>query len=225
MEITCSRCHQAVQNGDCYCPVCGLPQLVYSADVSSNASDTERWPQAVRDAGTIEWKPALKNCAALAVPAGMLCSLLSPMGTFGIVLMAGAGAWSVALYMRNQRPAWITLGAGARIGFATGILGAWTAAAVSGVSLFALRFWMHNGNAFDNYWQNLVVQQMSPQWTTMGVDAQTIALAKSWMMSPEGRAGWILGAVAFLVMSVLIFSVAGGLLGARFLGRPRRTSS
>ena len=148
--------------------------------------------------------------------------MLSPVGIFSLLLMAASSVWVVALYMRGRRPAWITIGAGARIGLVTGVVGGWTAAAMTGISLYAMRFWLHQGNVFDNFWQNLVNQQMSQQWTSMGVDAQTIALAKSWMLSPEGRAGWVLCAITFLMATLLLFAVGGGALGARLLGRSRR---
>jgi len=224
MESTCSRCHQTVEAEDCFCPFCGLPQLVYTADGSGGSSQPERWGEAVRDAGSINWKPALRLVLMLAVPIGMFCSMLSPVGVFGLLLMAGTAAWVVALYMRRQRPAWITIGAGARIGLVTGVVGGWTAAASTGVTLYAMRFWLHQGQVFDNFWQNLVVQQMNQQWTSMGADPRTIAEAKAWMLSPEGRAGWVLCAAAFLAAALLLFSIAGGALGARFLGRPRRSA-
>jgi hypothetical protein len=136
-------------------------------------------------------------------------------------LMAASSVWVVKLYMRSQQPAWITIGAGARIGLVTGVVGGWTAVAMTGISLYALRYWLHRGNAIDNYWQNLVNQQISQQWTSMGVDAQTIALAKTWMLSPDGRAGWVLCAITFLMAALLLFAVGGGALGARLLGRRR----
>ena len=58
-----------------------------------------------------------------------------------------------------------------------------------------MRFWFHQGRFYDDLWQNLVNQQMSQQWTSMGVDAQTIAQMKAWLLPPEGRAGWLLAAV------------------------------
>jgi hypothetical protein len=137
-------------------------------------------------------------------------------------LMAVTGAWVVVLYMRSQRPAWITIGAGARIGLVTGLLGGWTAAASTGITLFAMRFWFHQGNFYDDLWQNLVNQQMSQQWASMGVDAQTIAMMKGLLLPPEGRAGWLLAAIVLLTMALLLFAVAGGALGARLLARSRR---
>ena len=190
MEITCTRCHQAVQAENCYCPVCGLPQLAYSADGAAGPGQPERWTEVVRDAGSVDWKPALRSALMLAVPAGLLCS------------HAFAGEHlRVALDGRNRR-----LGGGALYSQpATGVDHHWRGRAHRPGyrragrldrrcrlrhHAFAMRFWFHQGKFYDNLWQNLVNQQMSQQWTSMGVDAQTIALMKAWLLSPEGRAGW-----------------------------------
>ena len=222
METTCTRCHQSVQAENCFCPVCGLPQLVYTVDPADAPGQNERWNEAVRDAGTIDWKPALRAAFMLAVPAGLLSSMLSPLSIFGMPLMAATGAWAVVLYVRSQRPAWITMGAGARIGLVTGVLGGWIAAASTGFTLFAMRFWFHQGNFYDDLWTNLVNQQMSAQWQTMGVDAQSINMMKNWLLPPEGRAGWLLAAVILLTMALLSFAVIGGAIGARLTARTRR---
>ncbi|MGA9062298.1 MAG: hypothetical protein WB341_11605 [Terracidiphilus sp.] len=222
MELTCSRCHQTVQAGDCYCPFCGLPQLVYAADGSAGAGQPERWSEAVREAGAVDWKPALRSALALAVPAGILCAELTRIGLVGPLLIPLAAAWVVALYMRSQRPAWITIGAGARIGLVTGILGSWTAAMTVGITLYAQRFWLHQGKAFDDLWQS-ETNQVTQQLSSMGFDAQTIAANKALMLSPQGRAGAMLFDTGLLALVILAFAVAGGALGARFLGRPRRS--
>jgi hypothetical protein len=85
-----------------------------------------------------------------------------------------------------------------------------------------MRFLFHNGSFFDDFWLNFVNQQLSQQWQTMGVDTQTIALAKAWLLSPEGRAGWVFGAMLLFAAGLLLFAVAGGALGARWLARSRR---
>jgi RNA polymerase subunit RPABC4/transcription elongation factor Spt4 len=221
MEVTCSRCHQTVQPEDCFCPYCGLPQLVYTADGSAVPGQPERAGEPVRDAATVDWKLALRLALMLAVPAGAICSMYSPAGILGLPLMAAAGAWAVALYMRGRRPAWITIGAGARIGLVTGILGCWTAAFTTAISLYAMRFWLHQGPAIDDAWASQInlSTQLLASW---GVDAQQIAMNRAIMVSPEGHAGAMLLDTAVLAVIVLGFSVAGGALGARFLGRPRR---
>lgn len=222
MELTCSRCHQTVQPEDCFCPFCGLPQLVYTADGSAVPGQPERAGEPVRDAGTVDWKPVLRLALMLAIPAGAICSMYSPAGILGLPLMAGAGAWAVALYMRGRRPAWITIGAGARIGLVIGILGAWTAAFTTAVSLYAMRYWLHQGLSIDDLWQTSVNQGMQQLVSAGSVDVQAIASIKALMLSSEGRAGLMLVYTAILALILLAFSVAGGALGARFLGRPRR---
>lgn len=222
MEITCTRCHQTVLAENCYCPVCGLPQLVYSADAAQEPGNADRWNEAVRDAGSVEWKPAIRTALILAIPAGVLCSMLSPVSIFGLPLMAATGAWAVVLYMRSQRPAWLTMGAGARIGLVTGLMGSWMAAATTGIALFAMRFWFNQGAFYDGLWQNLVNQQLVQQWASMGVDAQTIASMKGWLLPPEGRAGWLLAAIMLLSGALLLFAALGGAIGARLVARGRR---
>ena len=224
MEVTCSRCHQTVQPADCFCPFCGLPQLVYTTDGSAGTGQPERAGEPVGDASTVNWKAALRLALMLAIPAGAICSMFSPVGVFGLPLMAAAGAWAVALYMRGRRPAWVTIGAGARIGLVTGILGSWAAAFTTAVSLYAMRFWLHHGSAIDDAWLaqiNFSTQKLA----TMGFDAQQIANNRTMMLSPEGHAGSMLMDTAILALIVLGFSVAGGALGARFLGRPRSIES
>ena len=224
MEMTCSRCHQTVQDGYCYCPNCGLPQLVYSAETAADAGQRERWGEAVRDANTVDWNSALRSTLPVAIPAGILCSMLSPVSIFGLLLMGATAAWVVALYMRSHRPAWITVGAGARIGFVTGVVGSWTAAAMSGLSLYAMRYWLHQGSAFDDFWQNVVNLQQA-QGIAVGADAQNLAAAKALMMAPEGRAGLILFTITILMGILVLFAIAGGALGARILTRTRRTEN
>lgn len=222
MEITCTRCHQTIETDSCYCPTCGLPQLVYTAEGIPGQAPPERFSEPVRDASTVDWRRALRAAVAVAVPAGLLCSLFSPVSIFGLLWMSVAAAWAVALYLRSQRPAWITIGAGARIGLVTGLLGGWMAAAASGVTLFVMRFFLHQGKALDDTWQTIISDQVSRQWTAAGMDAQTIILYKSWLLSPEGRAGSMLSAILLLVAALVFFAVGGGALGARFQARARR---
>jgi len=222
METTCDRCRQNVPEGGRFCPVCGLPQIVYSGENGGSPGQPEDEREPVRDAGSVRWKSALRTALTLAIPAGILCPTLSPVGILGLLLMGLAGTWSVILYLRQGKPAWVTIGAGARIGLVTGILGGWTAAATSGLALFALRFWLHEGRFFDDFWQNIVSGQMAQQWASMGIDAQTIAAAKAWLLAPEGRGGWVLGAIGLLIAAELGVATAGGALAARMTAHSRR---
>jgi hypothetical protein len=222
MELTCNRCHQTVQPGVSFCPNCGLPQLVYTPEEVDETVQPVRWDEAVRDASSVAWQPAMRSAFTLGVPAGVLCAFLWQAGILGLILMGFAGAWVVSLYMRSQRPAWITLGAGARIGLVTGIVGAWAASATSGITLYAMRYWFHQGNIFDNLIARAVEGQLTQEWNTMGVDAQSIAQLKSMVLSPDGHAMWALASISFLMVALLLFAVAGAAVSARLQVRRRR---
>jgi hypothetical protein len=230
MELTCSRCHQTVRDGDCFCPVCGLPQLVYTAEGSTAQDKAEQWLGAVRDASEIDWKPALRAALALAIPAGLFCSIPLSGGIFGLLLMAGTAAWVVALYMRIQRPAWITIGAGARIGLVTGILAGAMAFAANGAALFVQRYGFHQGNRIDSDWKSFVDMdmQLSQQISSvMGPSdpAQVATLRmqqQALMLSPEGHAGMVIAELAIASLFFVFFAMTGGAVCARMLGRNRR---
>jgi fluoride ion exporter CrcB/FEX len=221
MEITCSRCHQTVQPGDCFCPFCGLPQLVYSGESSGEQGQPDKWNEVVRDAGSIDWKAALRYALLLAVPAGVLAALLSSEVVLGFLLMGVTSSLVVALYMRNRRPSWITLAAGARLGLVTGLLGGWSTFAATGLALYAARYWFHQGPLLDNLLTKQIVA-FGQQALSLGFDPQKVAAWQAVFLSPEGRAGGILSNACVLALALLVFAVAGAALSARFLARTRR---
>ncbi len=226
MESTCNRCHQPVPAESCYCPACGLPQLVYETQEGAGAAPPERWTGALRDASAVEWKPALRFALLLAIPA-CLISFGYPFVTLVAVFwMAAAPTWAVTLYVRRQHPAWITMGAGARIGLVTGFLAGWIAFAGRSLSLFAMRA-LGQGKDIDEQWQ-AIASQMAQQSQSSGLDPQSTALSKwvvSSMLIPEGRAGWMLTSLIMLEVAFLVFSAAGGALGAHLTARSRRPQS
>jgi hypothetical protein len=228
MEITCTRCHQALEEGSTYCPMCGLPHLVYQAETGAGAAQPERTAEPIRDAASVAWKPAMSVAARLAIPAGIILAILFLYSVFneasflGLpLLMAAAAAWVVAIYIRGQKPARLTIGAGARIGLVTGIFSAWTSTAICGLLLFGARYWFNAGKFIDDFWTNMVNKQLGDVWTAFGVDPQTTATLKAVVLTPQGRAEAFLSMAAELAVALLIFAIAGGALGARFLARPR----
>jgi len=230
MEISCNRCHQAVLAENCYCPHCGLPQLVYESDGTPGQATLEHPSETVQDAGSVSWKPALRAAMILAVPAGILSSAVSPLGFFGLLWTAAGAAWAVSLYVRGQRAAWITIGAGARIGLVTGLMAAWLAFSVSGSALFVQRFVLHRASQIDSEWKSRVEtsQQLTQSWTASmaSADAAQAQAARNqvqtWMLSPWGHAGLEIFGFATNALLLLFFAIGGGALGARWLARTRR---
>ena len=98
MEVTCTRCHQAVEESSTYCPMCGLPQLLYQADTVAGAAQPERRVEPVRDAGSIAWKPAMSIASRLAIPAGILLaifflySVVNESSFLGLLFLMSAAA-------------------------------------------------------------------------------------------------------------------------------------
>jgi hypothetical protein len=166
----------------------------------------------------------------LAVPAGLLSSGVSPMSFMGMFWMGGAAAWAVALYLRSQRPAWITTGAGARIGLVTGLIGAWLAFGASGGALFVERVFLHQSSQIDTEWKTNIIagEQLTQQFATgfgpaFAAQEQTSeAENRLWMLSPEGHAGGETFNLAISSVFLLMFAIAGGAIGARLQARARR---
>jgi len=230
MEITCNRCHQTVQEENCYCPACGLPQLLYPADSAPGEAHPERWSDPVPDASVVEWKPALRAALILAVPAAMLSCSVSPLNFFGVVWMSASAAWAVSLYMRSQKPAWITTGAGIRIGLVTGILTGWLAFAISGSTLLVQRYLLHQASQIDSDWKAVVdsLRQVSQQATAGMAPADAVQVQAAYaqilafMAKPEGHAGFVAFGLAGNALFLLLFAGAGGALGARWMAHHRR---
>lgn len=216
MEITCTRCHQSVPADSCFCPACGLPQLVYSSEDSTVAVPAERGGFVPRDANSVEWKSALRAAVLLAIPAGLLSFGFAPIGLFWT---AAAAAWAVSRYVRRQRPGWITTSAGARIGLVTGLISGWLAFCVTAVTFFCTRFWFHQGETFDQAWQAIVNQSTQQQMQAMSADVQAITSIRNLMLSPQGRAGFALTIALCLEIALIAFAAAGGAIGARLMSK------
>lgn len=177
------------------------------------------------DPSSVEWRSALRTAAILAIPAGLLSCGFSPVGLFGLFWIAAAAAWAVNIYVRRQRAAGITAGAGARIGLVTGLIAAWTSFGATGVAFVGMRYWFHQGPAFDQMWQAMVNQSLQQQVQAMSADVQALNAFRNLLLSPEGRAGLMLTGMLVLEIALLGFAAAGGALGARLIARSRSSQT
>jgi hypothetical protein len=165
----------------------------------------------------------------LAIPAGLLSSEASRAGLLGLFWMVAAAAWAVTLYGRTQRPRWITMGAGARIGLITGLMAAALAFSLTGIALFVERFAFHQGAAIDDQWRIFaddVFQRSQQFYVRLGIEDHGQLLSqKNLMLSPEGHAGWVACDIAIWEGFLVLFATAGGAMGARLVARSRRSQS
>jgi hypothetical protein len=174
----------------------------------------------------------LKAALVLAIPAGVLCSAVTPVGaSLGLFWMGGAAAWAVGLYFKRTRPGRISLGSGARIGLITGLFASWLTLSLNGILLWAGRFILHQGGQMDSMWVaevnnslQLSKQMVSQMGLTTAQAAESTRLSQTWMLSPEGHAGIALTTFVAGAVFLLCFAMIGGALGARFLAQPPRPS-
>jgi RNA polymerase subunit RPABC4/transcription elongation factor Spt4 len=242
LEITCQRCHETLGPDDRYCAVCGLPQLVYVAaeaplvqienESGSQTSDPvgAQTGEPVGAVSGIAWRPALRAAVLLSIPAGVLCSGITPIGqSLGLVWMLGAAAWAVNLYSKRAHPGWVSMGAGARIGLVTGLFASWLTVTLNGAVVWAGRFLLHQGSEMDSVWLTDVEKslQLSQQMAAqMGMAtaqaAQSTQMSRAWMLSPEGHAGIALATFLAGAAFLILFATLGGAMGARLFAQARR---
>ncbi len=185
----------------------------------------------------IAWRMALLSAMQLAIPAGVLCSGLTPIGQqLGLIWMIGASAWAVRLYAQraqvlqpSNRLAGLTMGMGARIGLVTGLMASWLTLSLNGATLWVARNVLHQGSQMDGLWAADVERslELSHQMVLqMGLAAaqaeQSTQMSRAWMLSAEGRAGIALSTLLFGAGFLALFAAIGGAMGARFLVPTRR---
>jgi ribosomal protein L40E len=212
MEHACHRCGATLNPSDPYCPHCGAPQLRYEAEeeppVSGSTQPAQRFT--TRNPNAISWRDAILAAALLALPAGVLSSLLGLEALW--VLAGGVGVISFYRHrtgtLPNGRIGW-------RIGLLFGIFASAIATAVDGITLLVERFALHQGSALNQRYHDLG-RQLTDQLVRSNPDAASAlpGFVHFWL-TPDGAAAMVLINATGLAVSMLLFAAAGGALGAR----------
>jgi hypothetical protein len=219
MDPACHHCGATLSTSDLFCPHCGAPQLRFEAADKQEAGEPEGNGSILRPNQLVAWRPAVHAALLVAIPVGLLSSLLD----FGVLWVLAGGFCAVALYQRkgmllaSPRSGW-------RIGLLVGVLAAFFTGIVDGVSMVVERYGLHHGAMID---QKLIAltQQMTEQMVRQNPEAaQQIPWFIHFWVSPDGRAAVVLFMSAFAAAMMIVFSLLGGMLGARFLGARRRLS-
>lgn len=170
----------------------------------------------------VQWKDAILVALTVAVPVGLLTSLLD----FGSLWVIGGGIATVSLYRRRTGipPAGR---AGWRIGGLLGVLAAFISTAADGITLLFQRYVLHSGGAIDHRF-HLLAGQLTEQMNRSNPEAATVMpwFVHFWL-TPDGVAALVLLGAAGSAIAMILFSAAGGLIGARitsFGSRPQRSS-
>lgn len=212
MDPACHRCGTALNSpGELFCPHCGAPQLRYEpADEQAAAYAPSQAMTSGSGRDLISWKAATTSALLVAIPVGLLSSILA----LGLLWVIIGGVATVSLYRRRVRiPP--TSRMGWRIGGLLGVLTASVFTAIFSLKLLILRYVLHSGELDRQV--RLAVQQ-STEWANRYFPQSADMMAQSlrFWVSPEGVAAMILLNTAFFAFCIVLFGAAGGALGARF---------
>ena len=219
MDSVCHHCGATLNASELFCPHCGAPQLRFEAAEQQAGDQPEGGMPVLRPGQLVEWKPAVHAALIVAVPVGLLSSLLD----FGVFWVLAGGFCAVALYQRkglliaNPRSGW-------RIGMLVGVLAAFFTTLADGLSMVFERYGLHRGASID---QRLIAltQQMTDEMVRQNPEAaQQIPWFIHFWLSPDGHAAVVLFMSAFAAAMMIAFSLVGGMIGARVLGARRRLS-
>lgn len=215
MDLVCHRCSASLEPEAYYCPECGAPQIRYVAEENDAAQtmpgDSINIQAGAAGTGTaISWKLAIQIAAVVGTIVGVLSAVLAA----GSVLWVAVGA-VVAMGIYHRRRPLTKLGprVGARVGALLGLIAATVAFAANSVLLVIQRYGLHQGNQIDTQLTD-IVKQAAARAATMDPQAPVTTFSNFWL-SAEGRIGLILLTMAFLSALIVVFAIAGGILGAQ----------
>ena len=206
MDLVCHRCSATLEPEAYYCRECGAPQIRYVVEEGEAAQMTPGVSvniQAATDGtGTsVSWKMAIQIAALVGTGVGILSALLAA----GSVLWVAVGAVVAARSVK----ALVTAGVGALLG----LIAATVAFAANSILLVVQRYGLHQGNEIDTQ-LTAIVKQAAARAATMDPQAPVASFTNFWL-SAEGRIGLILLTMAFLSALIVLFAIAGGVLGAQ----------
>ncbi len=220
MDLVCHRCGATLSSTpELFCPHCGAPQLRFESTEEQTPYQGDANGASPRAGQLIAWRPAVHAALIVALPVGILSSLLD----FGILWVLAGGFAAVALYQRkavtvaNSRAGW-------RIGMLVGMLAAFLSSAVDGLSMVFERYGLHHGASIDQKLISLTTQMTDQMVHQNPEAAQQIPWFIHFWLSPDGHAAVVLFMSAFAAIMMIAFSSIGGALGARVLGARRRLS-
>jgi hypothetical protein len=218
MSPVCHRCGTTLNSSELFCPHCGAPQLRYEASDDQGPSFAgSRQSAGSRGLDAVSWREAVIAALLVSVPVGLLSSFLD----FGSLWVIAGGIATVSLYRRRagipptSRMGW-------RIGALLGVMAAFATTAIDGFTLLFQRYVLHNGGELDVRF-HLLAQQLTDQLNHSDPQAATLMpwFIKFWL-SPDGTAAIVLMGAVASALSMLLFSCAGGAIGARITSMGNR---
>jgi hypothetical protein len=227
VEHPCYKCQTSIDETLPFCPHCGAPQIRVaspedalespsSADATPQVIQPEAWasgaPAYMPQTSAIQWELALKGSLLAGLAAALLTAL--PVLSLGCCLwLLGAGALAVWLYMRRVPGSPVTPGMGMRIGAVSGVVG-FVVTTIWSVVRFAA-----NSQEF-----RTALQQQMDKSIASNPDPRAQEIMRQFMTNlntPQGLAIFFVLMLVIMAIVFVIFSAAGGAIGAAMFARRR----
>jgi hypothetical protein len=164
----------------------------------------------------IAWPKAIASAAMLAVPAGLLSSLLS----FSTVWVIAGSAWTTIFYRRSTATR-LNPVLGSRIGCVFGVFAAIISTAMDALNLLVSRYGLHHGAEIDNHLHTAMKAGIDRMLASNPESMHQIPWFFHFWLSADGQAALVLVSALVSATSMLGFSALGGALGARYFSRSR----
>jgi hypothetical protein len=230
VDHLCYKCQTSIDETLPFCPHCGAPQIRVaspeddasgttpqsSTDAPPHLVTPSTWPSGapvnIPHTAAIQWELALKG----ALLSGLAAAVLTAMPVLGLgccLWLLGAGALAVWLYQRRVPGTLVTPGMGMRIGAVAGAIG-YVATTIWTVLRFA-----SNSQEFRTAMQGQMDKSLAAN-----PDPRAQEIMRQFMgnlNTPQGLATFFVLILAIMGIVFVIFSAAGGALGASMFARRR----
>jgi len=225
VDHPCYKCQTSIDESLPFCPHCGAPQIRVASpdDASQTPPSSDTSPPVVSPTGwspsapvyhpySIQWELAWKG----AFLSGLIAAVLTaaPVLSLGCCLwLLGAGALSVFLYQRRLPGAFVTPGMGMRIGAVAGVIG-----------FVATTIWSTFRFATNNQEVRTALQEQMDKSIAANPDPRAQDIMRQLMNNlntPQGLATFFVLVLVIMAVVFVVFSAAGGALGASMFARRR----
>jgi len=230
VDHLCYKCQTSIDETLPFCPHCGAPQIrvasseddasqptpQYSSDTPPHLVTPSTWPSGapanIPQTAAIQWELALKGALLSGLAAAVLTAM--PVLSLGCCLwLLGSGALAVWLYQRRVPGTFVTPGMGMRIGAVAGAIG-----------YVASTIWMVLRFASNSQELRTAMQEQMDKSLAANPDPRAQEIMRQFMgnlNTPQGLATFFVLLLAFMGIVFVIFSAAGGALGASMFTRRR----
>jgi len=218
VDHLCYKCQTSIDETLPFCPHCGAPQIRVAipeedAPASPNVSPSS-WPPPPPpyQPNAIQWKLAAKG----ALLSGLISAGLAGMPKLGLgccLWMLGAGALAVWLYQQRIPGLVITPGMGMRIGALSGAIG-FLATTIWWIFIFT-KDSQELRTVFAEQMEKAIAQNPDPHAQEAGRQVM------NYLNTPEGLATAFVLSIVVMAIVFVVFSSAGGALGASMFARRR----